>query len=238
MFSSNLAQVSDNSGRTATRIPGLIRRVAVPSIVALVAFPDEPGQVTIVDYQPGWPEEFDRIAGELRATLGPGALAIDHVGSTSVPGLEAKDCIDVQVTVAALDEAWAVARMGSIGFRRRPEPWNRVEVSGGVACPKLVFAPPPGQRLCNVHFREQGGQGARFALLFRDYLRADESARRAWGAFKRRLAATVPDLADYGQIKAPATEVLMRAAELWAAETGWTARQRQAQPPETRTSYQ
>jgi GrpB-like predicted nucleotidyltransferase (UPF0157 family) len=188
-----------------------------------VPFPDEPTQVTIVDYQPGWPGEFDRIAAELREVLDGKALSIDHVGSTSVPGLEAKDCIDVQVTVVALDEAWAVSRMGLIGFRCRPEPWNRVEVSGGVPCQKLVFAPPPGHRLCNVHFREQAGQNARFALLFRDYLRADETARQAWGAFKRRLAARVPDLADYGQIKAPATEVLIRAAELWAAQTGWTA---------------
>jgi GrpB-like predicted nucleotidyltransferase (UPF0157 family) len=57
---------------------------------------------------------------------------------------------------------------------------------------------------------------------FRDYLRADETARQAWGAFKTRLAASVPDLADYGQIKSPATEVLIRAAEMWAARTGWT----------------
>ena len=139
-----------------------------------------------------------------------------------MPGLAAKDCIDVQVRVATLDEAWTISRMGSIGFRCRLEPWNRVEVSGGVASRKLVFAPSPGRRLCNVHVREQGGRGARFALLFRDYLRADESARQAWGAFKKRLSVSVPDLADYGQIKSPATEVLIRAAEMWAAHTGWT----------------
>jgi GrpB protein len=68
----------------------------------------------------------------------------------------------------------------------------------------------------------QGGRGARFALLFRDYLRADETARQAWGAFKKRLAISAPDLADYGRIKSPATEVLIRAAEIWAAQTGWT----------------
>jgi hypothetical protein len=48
------------------------------------------------------------------------------------------------------------------------------------------------------------------------------AARRAWGAFKQRLAITVPDLMDYGQIKAPATDILMAAAERWAAETGWS----------------
>ena len=184
-------------------------------------FPDELSPVAVVDYQPDWPSEFDRIAGQLREVLGRTAIAVDHVGSTSVPGLAAKDCIDVQVRVAALDEGWTISRLEPIGFRCRPEPWNHVEVTGGVASRKLVFAPPPGQRLCNVHVRE-AERGIRFALLFRDYLRADESARQAWGAFKQRLAASVPDLADYGQIKAPATEVLIRAAEMWAAETGWT----------------
>lgn len=74
---------------------------------------------------------------------------------------------------------------------------------------------------CNIHLRPDTGANARFTLLFRDYLRADETTRRAWGAFKQRLALSVPDLLDYGQIKAPATEILMAAAERWAAETGW-----------------
>ncbi|WP_335983025.1 GrpB family protein [Streptomyces sp. CA2R106] len=101
-----------------------------------------------------------------------------------------------------------------------PGTWNRIEVSGGQRCRQLVFAPPVGARSWNVHLREGAGANARFALLFRDFLRADEGARRAWGAFKQRLALSVPDLADYGQIKAPATEVLMAAAERWAAATG------------------
>jgi GrpB-like predicted nucleotidyltransferase (UPF0157 family) len=64
----------------------------------------------------------------------------------------------------------------------------------------------------------------RYALLFRDYLRADHAARAAWGAFKQRLATSVPDLMDYGQIKAPATEILMAGAERWAGETGCSSR--------------
>jgi dephospho-CoA kinase len=70
--------------------------------------------------------------------------------------------------------------------------------------------------------RLRGAPNARFALLFRDYLRADAAAREAWGAFKRRLAQSAPDLFDYGQIKAPATQVLMIAAERWAADVGWS----------------
>jgi dephospho-CoA kinase len=59
-------------------------------------------------------------------------------------------------------------------------------------------------------------------LLFRDYLRADDAAGVGWGAFMKRLAVSVPDLLDYGQIKAQATEVLMAGAERWAAQTGWS----------------
>jgi GrpB-like predicted nucleotidyltransferase (UPF0157 family) len=186
-------------------------------------FPDETFShaVAVVEYRPQWPGEFEELAGRLAGALGGVALAIDHVGSTSVPGLSAKDSIDVQVRVAEVDHGVLVPLMSGLGFRCRPEPWNRVEVTTGVECGKLVFAPPVGGRSCNVHIRRQDGVNTRFALLFRDYLRADERARRGWGGFKQRLAQSVPDLMDYGQIKAPAMEVLMSGAERWAERAGW-----------------
>ncbi|TDD11119.1 GrpB family protein [Nonomuraea diastatica] len=184
-------------------------------------FPDESAAVAVADYQPLWTVDFEQLAGTLQGALGDQARAIDHVGSTAVPGLAAKDCVDIQVLVDAIDENRQTALLAAIGFRCRPEPWNRAEVSGGQECRKLVFAPPVGARRSNIHLREMGGPNVRFALLFRDYLRADEAARLAWGAFKKRLALSVSDLIGYGQIKAPATAVLMMAAERWAAETGW-----------------
>jgi GrpB-like predicted nucleotidyltransferase (UPF0157 family) len=185
-------------------------------------FPDELGAgVAVVEYDPDWPAEFERLAGRVQAALGDRALAIDHIGSTSVPGLAAKDCIDAQVRVAALAPD-LIDLMESHGFRCRPEPWNRTEISNGHHCEKLVFAPPTGERATNVHLRITDQPNTRFALLFRDYLRADPTARNAWGAFKQRLAQSVPDLADYGQIKAPATKLLMTSAEHWAAQTSWT----------------
>ncbi|MGP4113376.1 GrpB family protein [Streptomyces sp. 4N509B] len=185
-------------------------------------FPDELGPLAVVDHRPDWPAAFEELAGLLRTALGDLALAIDHVGSTSVPGLPAKDCVDVQVRMASVEEEVVVPRMAAIGFRCRPEPWNREEVTAGTPHRKLVFAPPVGGRACNVHCRVNGAANARYALLFRDYLRADPRARDAWGAFKRRLVVSVPDLLDYGQIKAPATEVLMGAAERWATQTRWS----------------
>jgi GrpB-like predicted nucleotidyltransferase (UPF0157 family) len=189
----------------------------------VVPFPDEPANVTVMDYQPQWPDEFNQIADRLSDVLGETAIRIDHVGSTSVPGLAAKDCVDVQVQVTSVDENAIVPLMESIGFRCRPEPWNRSETSSGVTSAKLVFAPAIGSRPCNVHFRQYGGANARFALLFRDYLRADDVARIAWAEFKQSLARSVADLASYGQIKSPATEILMRAAEQWAENTQWVA---------------
>ena len=62
--------------------------------------------IALSPYQPAWPSEFSGLAGRLRRHLGPLALRIDHIGSTSVPGLAAKDIIDIQVTVEALARAW------------------------------------------------------------------------------------------------------------------------------------
>ncbi|MCF3125495.1 GrpB family protein [Streptomyces arenae] len=187
-------------------------------------FPDEATDVSVVDYQDTWPRDFERIAERLRPALAGLAVAVDHVGSTSVPGLAAADCVDVQVRMTSLDEARDVPLLAALGFRCRPEPWNRSEISFGHPCPKLVFAPPAGARRCHVHLREDRRSNSTYALLFRDYLRANREARDAWGAFKRRLASSAPALEEYGRIKAPATDALMAGAQLWALQTDWVPR--------------
>jgi len=189
-----------------------------------VPFDDEisTAGVLVVPYRPSWSGEFELLGGSLASVLGTLARRIDHVGSTSVPGLAAKDCLDVSVSVADVAEPSIDDLLTGAGYRPRPEPWNRVERSFGIASSKLVYAPPVGGRAVNIHVRTLGGPGARYSLLFRDYLRADDVARDAWGAFKLRLARSVPDIYDYGQIKTPATEVLMRAAARWADAADWT----------------
>ena len=79
--------------------------------------------IEIVPYNPGWPIEFREIAGRLRQGLGDLALRIDHIGSTSVPGLDAKDIIDVQITVASLDARFAAA-MADIGYTLPERIWR------------------------------------------------------------------------------------------------------------------
>ena len=186
-------------------------------------FPDELAQgLAVVPYDPEWPDAFSALATRVKAALGPVAVQVDHVGSTSVPGLAAKDCIDIQVRVSALDEDLIVGLFDRIGFRVRPEPWNRTESSHGRQWAKLVFAPPIGERASNVHVRENGSEAARRNLLFRDFLRANDTARAAWGDFKQHLALISPGIYQYGQTKVGPTEILMIAAESWAHDTGWT----------------
>ncbi|ACQ82280.1 protein of unknown function UPF0157 [Beutenbergia cavernae DSM 12333] len=183
-------------------------------------FPDEVAPVRVVPARAGWAAEGSELVASLDRALGPLAVAVDHIGSTSVPGLPAKDCLDAMVRASDLDGV--ADRLVALGYRLRPEPWNAEDVTWGEAWPKRVLAPAVGARRCNVHVRLPGSGSARYALLFRDYLRADAEARDAWGRFKLRLAASVPDIAGYGQIKQPATEVLMRGAEGWATRVGWT----------------
>jgi GrpB-like predicted nucleotidyltransferase (UPF0157 family) len=92
----------------------------------------------------------------------------------------AKDCIDIQIRVPRLNEAMIVPSFAELGFRLRPEPWNHIELTAGRQWPKLVFALPVGERAANVHVRATSSATARRNLLFRDFLRADPTARHAW----------------------------------------------------------
>jgi GrpB-like predicted nucleotidyltransferase (UPF0157 family) len=108
-----------------------------------VPFPDELARgLAVVTYDPRWPADFVTLAGRVKAALGPMAARVDHVGSTSVPGLAAKDCIDVQAEVHVLAGDLISGRFAEIGFRLRPEPWNWVEAAPGGPCAKLVFEVP------------------------------------------------------------------------------------------------
>ncbi len=183
-------------------------------------FPDELTRgLAVVAYDPRWPGDFGNLAGRLQTALGPAAVRVHHVGSTSVPGLAAKDCIDVQVEVQVLDRDLIAGRMAAIGFRLRPEPWNQTEPGPGGLCPKLVFAPPAGERASNVHVAEAASEAARRKLLFRDFLRAHDEARDAWSDFKQRLASMTTDIYQYGQAKAGPTEILLIAAESWVRQS-------------------
>lgn len=180
--------------------------------------------IEIAPYNPNWPQEFRQIAIVLRGALGDFALRIDHIGSTSVPGLPAKDVIDVQVTAATLDDriVSAMNRVGytlRVGFDHDHHPPGFPESDHEWA--KQYFGPPPGQRRTNTHVRAPGRANQRYPLLFRDYLRAHPAAAEAYAELKRRLAQHLADPEMYPEVKDPAVDLIIFAAEDWAANTGW-----------------
>ena len=183
--------------------------------------------VVIVDHRPTWRTDFARIAAVQRAALGPLALRIDHIGSTSVPGLCSKDVIDIQISVAALDQSVAAA-LERAGYERvqRISTDHRPPDSSGPDSDweKLYFRPPPGQRRTNTHVRVLGRPNQRYALLFRDYLIAHPREAFAYGELKRRLAVSLADPTDYPDVKDPVCDLVYLPAQRWADETGWQPR--------------
>lgn len=179
--------------------------------------------VEIVPYQERWPIEFQAIAANLRQALGDLALRIDHIGSTSVPGLPAKDVIDIQITVAALDDQVRAA-MATLGYTLREglRDHRPPDVMGPDSdWDKWLFMPPPGQRRTHTHVRVQGRANQRYPLLFRDYLRAHPATAAAYAELKRRLAQSLADPQMYPEVKDPAVDLIYLAAEDWAAVTNW-----------------
>ena len=185
-------------------------------------FPDEAfaQRVEVVSYRSEWAAEGAELVAELARTV-LDAVAVDHIGSTSVPGLPAKDCLDVMIRVRSL-AGTDLGPLVDAAYRERPEEWNRAEVLASQTYPKRVFGPPVGGRRINIHVREAAGETARYALLFRDFLRSEPDHRDTWGRFKVRLAEENPDIYTYGQLKAAVQPLLMTLAETWAAEHGWT----------------
>ncbi len=185
-------------------------------------------EIVIVDYLPEWPDEFARIAARLRGALGDLALRLDHIGSTAVPGLSAKDIIDVQVTVAelTLDLDAPFARVGctrvvDIDHDHVP-PTATDSDDSDYNWRKLYYRPPADMRPTHIHVRRAGSANGRYALLFRDYLRAHPLASAAYAQVKVALARNDSyDWDLYYDIKDPVCDIIMAGAEDWAAQTGW-----------------
>ncbi len=180
--------------------------------------------IEIIPYEESWQDEFRAIARVLRKGLGPLALRIDHIGSTSVPGLAAKDVIDIQISVAALDQELMKA-MEALGYTHREDfSWDhRPPCAEGPETDwgKWVFDPPQGQRPTHTHVRVPGRPNQRYPLLFRDYLRAHPATAQAYAELKRRLAEQIADRLVYSVVKDPAVDLIYLPAEEWAKAVRW-----------------
>lgn len=185
--------------------------------------------IEIVPYNELWPLAFAEIGAALRTALGDLAVRIDHIGSTSVPGLDAKDIIDVQVTVPALEPFMPIqTAVASLGYTWRDDITTDHRPPGDTSPEaewrKWYFAPPPGQRPTHLHVRAAGRANQRYPLLFRDYLRTHPQSAAGYAALKYRLAeyhGRRQDHAPYSIIKDPVCDIIMSAAEDWAEATNW-----------------
>jgi GrpB-like predicted nucleotidyltransferase (UPF0157 family) len=181
--------------------------------------------IEIHDHKPTWAVEFAALGKALRQALGSDALRIDHIGSTSVLGLAAKDIIDMQLSVESLKGS-LVSTIEASGFMGRPDIESDHVPELADASPeewqKMYFCELEGQRAVHLHVRVAGRANQRYALLFRDYLRSHPAAAASYGELKRRLAAQIDNSDVYAYVKDPACDLIMQAAEVWASTTAWT----------------
>lgn len=178
--------------------------------------------IEIVSPKSSWEAEFTDIAVRLAHAFGNTARDIQHIGSTSVPGLPAKNIIDVQVSVASLDLASDTdRRLSDVGFSLSDETLSDHIPSNAQQPPdawaKRFARAADGQRPAHVHIRRQGAPNERYALLFRDYLRVCPAAAKTYASIKRELAVRHPHDKDaYYAIKDPVCDLIIDAAEQWA----------------------
>ncbi|WP_207390403.1 dephospho-CoA kinase [Rhodococcus sp. ABRD24] len=187
---------------------------------------------------PEWAAQGARLVERLRSVCGDRAIRVDHVGSTAVEALDARDEIDVQITVAdlaaadALAEPLAVAGFPRIDSVTRDEP-KPVYGVGGEADPALwavrVHGSADPGRPARVCVRVDGWPGQQFALLLRDWLRADAQARLEFLEVKEIASAKAAAIADddeaaltYVESVAPWFDRGYRRAWEWAERAGWS----------------
>ncbi len=159
------------------------------------------GRITLVDYDPDWPRQFEEEAARVRAVLGDRVLRLDHIGSTSVPGLMAKPIIDLCLVVAdSSDEpsyATDLERAGYVLQIREPG-WHE----------HRAFKGP--DRNINLHVFSEGSTEIERHLLFRDRLRAEPSERALYAQTKLELAErTWQYVQDYADAKSEVVEAVI-----------------------------
>jgi GrpB-like predicted nucleotidyltransferase (UPF0157 family) len=164
----------------------------------------------------------------LHTALGPDALRIEHIGSTAIPLMDAKDLLDLQVSV--MDLATAAVRfdepLRGLGFERMPYDHDHVPV--GRSDDAALWAKRYWQRRShadgdvNLHVRLVGSPNERVALLFRDWMRAHPEVIAPYSAIKRTLAGAAADGDRYAELKDPIVDLVIVVAEQWAAETMWS----------------
>ena len=140
--------------------------------------------VIVVEYDPEWPKLFAEEAERIREALGENCVAVEHVGSTAVPGLAAKPRLDiVPVVKDGFKSIQPLEKLGHVyrGAFNIPYHWGYSKREAGIEI--------------NLHVFEEGSVEITLNTLFRDYLRAHPEVRDAYGALKKRLV-DIPGAAE------------------------------------------
>lgn len=147
----------------------------------------------LADPDPTWPDTFEREAARVTDAIGPALIArIDHVGSTSVPGLAAKPIVDIQLSLHSMSPRDAyVTPLQGLGYRWVADPWDDEHEY-------FSIEDPEERRQFHIHACGSGSAWERRHLAFRDALRADPGLAADYEQLKRRLAAEHPhDIMSY-----------------------------------------
>ncbi|PYS76740.1 MAG: hypothetical protein DMF66_13105 [Acidobacteria bacterium] len=157
----------------------------------------EKREIKLLDYDPDWPKKFETHARVIAGALGGSALRVEHIGSTSVPGLAAKPIIDILVIVPdSANESAYLLRLEAAGYalRVREPDWNE----------HRMFRTP--EKDVHIHIYSAGCLEIERTLAFRDRLRRNIDDRRRYEQTKRELAAKEwSDMNAYAEAK---TEVI------------------------------
>jgi GrpB-like predicted nucleotidyltransferase (UPF0157 family) len=168
--------------------------------------------IVVAEYDPGWPQRFELLRREYAAALGAAGVpvvAIEHVGSTSVPGLAAKPIIDCDIVVEQNQVTPASNVLISLGFTPL----------GELGIPlRWAFKEPARLSGTNTYVIVDGCLSLRNHLGLRAVLRADPALRDEYAAVKRLAGASTSDIDEYGQLKSAVVQKILVAAGLTEAE--------------------
>jgi len=156
--------------------------------------------IEVVDYDPAWPDQFRRVQAEVERALGDQVVALEHGGSTSVPGLAAKPIIDMWAALRVPVRQQDVDAMAAIGY----------EHLGEAGLEDRDFFVKRTQPVCHLHCYPAGHREWDRHLAFRDWLRAHPEGAAAYGRLKRELAVRFPaDRIAYTEAKSDFIEAAL-----------------------------
>jgi GrpB-like predicted nucleotidyltransferase (UPF0157 family) len=168
--------------------------------------------IEVCEYDPAWPEKFAALRGEYAEALAAASVpvvAIEHVGSTAVPGLAAKPVIDCDIVVDDEHVRAASSALEGLGF----------EPEGDLGIPqRWAFREPERLAGTNTYVVVAGSLALRNHLAVRDRLRADIALRDEYGATKKHVGARAADIYEYGAGKNDVIQRILTAAGVSESE--------------------